>query len=143
MKANKELNHTTSHLLAAAVLKLFPETKLGFGPATSEGFYYDFEFKEPLSDSELLKIEKMMKKLASRNLKMEQVSLSDYSFDNQPYKKELYDEFKSQNKEVTFYTLADPLNKEKVFTDLCAGGHVEDTKHIKHFKLLSLAGAYW
>ncbi|MBD5788757.1 threonyl-tRNA synthetase [Mycoplasma synoviae GX11-T] len=143
MKANKKLNHTTSHLLAAAVLKLFPETKLGFGPATSEGFYYDFEFKEPLSDSELLKIEKMMKKLASRNLKMEQVSLSDYSFDNQPYKKELYDEFKSQNKEVTFYTLADPLNKEKVFTDLCAGGHVEDTKHIKHFKLLSLAGAYW
>lgn len=55
MKANKELNHTTSHLLAAAVLKLFPETKLGFGPATSEGFYYDFEFKEPLSDSDLLK----------------------------------------------------------------------------------------
>lgn len=143
MKANKELNHTTSHLLAAAVLKLFPETKLGFGPATSEGFYYDFEFKEPLSDSDLLKIEKMMKKLASRNLKMEQVSLSDYSFDNQSYKKELYDEFKSQNKKVTFYTLADPLNKEKVFTDLCAGGHVEDTKHIKHFKLLSLAGAYW
>lgn len=143
MKANKELNHTTSHLLGAAVEKLYPNVKLGFGPATDEGFYYDFEFENPLSDNELLKIEKMMKKLASRNLVMKEVSLQDYSFENKPYKLELYEELKAADKNITFYALVDPLNKEKVFVDLCAGGHVESTKNIKNFKLLSLAGAYW
>lgn len=143
MKANKLLNHTTSHLLGAAVEQLYPNVKLGFGPATDEGFYYDFEFPEPISDSELLKIEKLMKKLASRNLIMQQVSEQDYSFENKPYKKELYDELKAQGKNITFYALIDPLSKEVIFTDLCAGNHVEDTKKIKHFKLLNLAGAYW
>ncbi|AMD81144.1 threonyl-tRNA synthetase [Mycoplasmopsis canis UFG1] len=143
MKANKELNHTTSHLLGAAIEKLYPNVKLGFGPATDEGFYYDFEFEQPLSDTELSKIEKFMKKLASRNLVMTQVSEENYSFENKPYKKELYDELKAQGKHITFYSLIDPLSKEVIFTDLCAGGHVNDTKHIKHFKLLNLAGAYW
>nr|WP_318024749.1 hypothetical protein [Mycoplasmopsis pullorum] len=143
MKANKLLNHTTSHLLGAAVEKLYPNVKLGFGPATDEGFYYDFEFETPLSDTELNKIEKMMKKLASRNLVMKSVDESHYSFENKPYKKELYDELKAKGAEITFYALVDPLNNEEVFVDLCAGGHVEDTKKIKHFKLLNLAGAYW
>lgn len=143
MKANKLLNHTTSHLLGAAVEKLYPNVKLGFGPATDEGFYYDFEFETPLSDTELNKIEKMMKKLASRNLVMKRVDESHYSFENKPYKKELYDELKAKGAEITFYALVDPLNNEEVFVDLCAGGHVEDTKKIKHFKLLNLAGAYW
>ncbi|WP_117275427.1 threonine--tRNA ligase [Mycoplasmopsis edwardii] len=143
MKANKLLNHTTSHLLGAAVEKLYPNVKLGFGPATDEGFYYDFEFESPLSDTELSKIEKLMKKLASRNLVMTQVSEDTYSFENKPYKKELYDELKAQGKEITFYSLIDPLSKEVIFTDLCAGGHVHDTKNIKNFKLLHLAGAYW
>ncbi|MEA4162491.1 threonine--tRNA ligase [Mycoplasma sp. 4404] len=143
MKANKKLNHTTSHLLGAAVEKLYPNVKLGFGPATEEGFYYDFEFAEPLSETELPKIEKFMKKLASRNLVMKQVSIDEYSFEGKPYKKELYDELVAAGKEVTFYALVDPLSNETIFVDLCAGGHVEDTKHIKHFKLLNLAGAYW
>ncbi|WP_324672294.1 threonine--tRNA ligase [Mycoplasma sp. 888] len=143
MKANKKLNHTTSHLLGAAVKKLYPNVKLGFGPATEEGFYYDFEFSEPLSETELPKIEKFMKKLASRNLVMKQVSIDEYSFEDKPYKKELYDELVSEGKEVTFYALVDPLSNETIFVDLCAGGHVEDTKQIKHFKLLNLAGAYW
>ncbi|WBP83819.1 threonine--tRNA ligase [Mycoplasmopsis edwardii] len=143
MKANKLLNHTTSHLLGAAVEKLYPNVKLGFGPATDEGFYYDFEFESPLSDTELSKIEKLMKRLASRNLVMTQVSEDTYSFKNKPYKKELYDELKAQGKEITFYSLIDPLSKEVIFTDLCAGGHVHDTKNIKNFKLLHLAGAYW
>lgn len=134
MKANKLLNHTTSHLLGAAVEKLYPNVKLGFGPATDEGFYYDFEFETPLSDTELNKIEKMMKKLASRNLVMKRVDESHYSFENKPYKKELYDELKAKGAEITFYALVDPLNNEEVFVDLCAGGHVEDTKKIKHFK---------
>ncbi|SJZ52578.1 threonine--tRNA ligase [Mycoplasmopsis verecunda] len=143
MKANKLLNHTTSHLLGAAVEKLYPNVKLGFGPATEEGFYYDFEFETPISDAELNKIEKYMKKLASRNLVMKQVSIDEYDFTNKPYKQELYDELVAKGQEVTFYALIDPLSKETIFVDLCAGGHVEDTKKIKHFKLLSLAGAYW
>lgn len=143
MKANKELNHTTSHLLGAAVEKLYPNVKLGFGPATDEGFYYDFEFETPLSDTELNKIEKLMKKLASRNLVMKQVDISQYDFTNKPYKKELYDELVAKGAHITFYALVDPLNNETIFADLCAGGHVEDTKKIKNFKLLSLAGAYW
>ncbi|WP_426461594.1 threonine--tRNA ligase [Mycoplasma hafezii] len=143
MKANKHLNHTTSHLLAAAVLRLYPDTKLGFGPATEEGFYYDFEFANPLTDSELPKIEKEMKRLASRNLEMKEVSIDEYDFTDKPYKKELYDELVAKGEKVTFYALVDPLNHEVVFVDLCAGGHVESTKHIKNFKLLSLAGAYW
>ncbi|QDY88104.1 threonine--tRNA ligase [Mycoplasma anserisalpingitidis] len=143
MKANKQLNHTTSHLLGAAVEKLYPNVKLGFGPATDEGFYYDFEFENPISDTELNKIEKLMKKLASRNLVMKQVSINEYSFENKPYKKELYEELKAKGADITFYALVDLLNNETVFVDLCAGNHVEDTKKIKHFKLLSLAGAYW
>lgn len=142
IQADKLLNHTTSHLLGAAVEKLYPEVKLGFGPATEEGFYYDFEFKEPLSVNELSKIEKLMKKLASRNLVTIQIPEKDYDFKNKPYKKELYDELKAQGKKITFYALQDPLNKEIIFKDLCAGGHVESTKVIKNFKLLSIAGAY-
>ncbi|UUM19681.1 MULTISPECIES: threonine--tRNA ligase [unclassified Mycoplasma] len=143
MKANKELNHTTSHLLGAAVEKLYPNVRLGFGPATSEGFYYDFEFETSISDTELNKIEKMMKKLASRNLVTQEVSIDEYSFENKPYKQELYNELKADGKNITFYALIDPLNNEKVFVDLCAGGHIENTKNIKNFKLTSLAGAYW
>ncbi|EFF41725.1 threonine--tRNA ligase [Mycoplasmopsis alligatoris] len=143
MKADIKLNHTTSHLLGAAVEKLYPGVKLGFGPAISEGFYYDFEFLEALSDTELSKIEKFMKKLASRNLVMQQVDQSHYSFENKPYKKELYDELVKQGKTITFYALVDPLSKEEIFVDLCAGNHTEDTKKIKNFKLLNLSGAYW
>ena len=140
--ANKKLNHTTSHLLAAAVERLYPGVKMGFGPATDEGFYYDFEFPEYFSVEELPKIERTMKQLASRNLVMIQVDAKAYNFDEKPYKKELYDEFILQGKEITFYGLQDPQNKEMIFVDLCAGNHIESTKVIKNFKLLSIAGAY-
>ncbi|ADE19698.1 threonine--tRNA ligase [Mycoplasma crocodyli] len=143
MKADLKLNHTTSHLLGAAVEKLYPNVKLGFGPAIDEGFYYDFEFTEALSDTELSKIEKQMKKFASRNLVMKKVDKSHYDFKNKPYKKELYDELIKAKKDVTFYALVDPLNNEEIFVDLCAGNHIEDTKKIKNFKLLNLSGAYW
>ncbi|TQC51454.1 threonine--tRNA ligase [Mycoplasmopsis mucosicanis] len=143
INADKLLNHTCSHLLGAAVEQLYKNVKLGFGPATDEGFYYDFEFEQPLSDQELNKIERLMKKLASRNLVTVQIDESEYDFSNKPYKKELYDELKARGEKITFYALQDPLNKEYVFKDLCAGGHIENTKKLKHFKLLSLAGAYW
>ncbi|RMA77417.1 threonyl-tRNA synthetase [Metamycoplasma subdolum] len=143
MKADSKLNHSTSHLLAAAVLKLYPNTKLAIGPAIEEGFYYDFEFEEPLLDSDLPKIEKLMRKLASDGYEMKQVDISKYSFENQPYKKELFDEFSKEGKKITFYSYIHPKTNEVLFTDLCAGNHIESTKEIKHFKLLNLAGAYW
>lgn len=143
MKANSKLNHSTSHLLAAAILKLYPNAKLSIGPAIEEGFYYDFEFDQPLLESDLPRIEKLMKKLAEQGYVMRQVGIEDYSFDNQPYKKELYDEFVAQGKEITFFQYYHPKTNEVLFTDLCAGGHIENTKEIKNFKLLSVAGAYW
>ncbi|BAP39666.1 threonine--tRNA ligase [Metamycoplasma canadense] len=143
MKANNKLNHSTSHLLAAAILKLYPNTKLAIGPAIEEGFYYDFEFENPILESDLPKIEKLMKKLAENGYESRQVDQSFFSFENQPYKKELYDEFYKQGKEITFFQFIHPKTNEILFTDLCAGGHVENTKEIKHFKLLSTAGAYW
>ncbi|ACF07469.1 Threonine--tRNA ligase [Metamycoplasma arthritidis] len=143
MKANSKLNHSTSHLLAAAILKLYPNTKLAIGPAIDEGFYYDFEFEKPLLESDLPKIEKQMHKLAEQGYVMEKVDVQNYNFDNQPYKKEMFEELKKDKKEITFYAYIHPKTKENLFVDLCVGNHVESTKEIKHFKLLSLAGAYW
>ncbi|WP_412031694.1 threonine--tRNA ligase [Metamycoplasma buccale] len=143
MKANSKLNHSASHLLAATILKLYPNTKLAIGPSIEEGFYYDFEFEKPLVEADLLKIEKLMKKLAEQGYEMKSVPEKNYSFDNQPYKKELYDQFKKEGKNITFYSFIHPKTKEVLFTDLCAGNHIENSKEIKYFKLLSLAGAYW
>lgn len=142
MKANNKLNHSTSHLLAAAILKLYPNTKLAIGPAIEEGFYYDFEFENSILESDLPKIEKLMKKMAEQGFETKKVGEEFFSFDNQPYKKELYDEFLKDGKEITFFQFVHPKTNEILFTDLCAGGHVENTKEIKHFKLLSTAGAY-
>ncbi|WP_240463524.1 threonine--tRNA ligase [Mycoplasma procyoni] len=143
MKFNKELNHTTSHLLAAAVIKLYPNVKLGFGPATQEGFYYDFKFENPLSDEELSKIEKEMQRIASGGYKMVQTDGKNYDFSNKPYKKELYDEIIKRGEKATFFSLVSPSNGQILFEDLCSGGHEGSTSKIKNFKLLSIAGAYW
>jgi threonyl-tRNA synthetase len=140
MKANKELNHTASHILAAAVLKLYPNTKLGFGPAIDEGFYYDFEFEKPLSEEDFPKIEKEMKKIISGGYKV--LKIDDYDISKQPYKKELKENFESQGKTITYYGLINPSNQSSLFTDLCAGGHIDSVNKVKNFKLLSLAGAY-
>ncbi|WP_036437017.1 threonine--tRNA ligase [Mycoplasma elephantis] len=146
MKADKFLNHTTSHLLAAAIYELYPDTKFAFGPAIDEGFYYDFEFKEPISDDELKNIEKKMKQLSKRDIEMIKVSKKEYDafYENdQPYKKYMINKLENENKEITFYSLYDKQVKKHIFVDLCVGGHIENVKPIKYFKLLSLAGAYW
>ncbi|MCV3733577.1 threonine--tRNA ligase [Mycoplasma enhydrae] len=143
MKANSKLNHSTSHLLAAAILKLYPNTKLAIGPSIEEGFYYDFEFEQPILESDLPRIEKLMKKMAEQGYETKQVGIEHFNFDNQPYKKELFDEFNKEKKQITFFQFIHPKTNEILFTDLCAGGHVKNTKEIKHFKLLSTAGAYW
>ena len=144
MKFNKELNHSASHVMALAILQLWPDTKLGFGPPTTEGFYYDFKFSQPLLESDLAKIEKQMHKIVNNNYIMHKMP-DDYVYDTsqQPYKQELIDEFKSQNKNITFYSIYDPNKNKELFVDLCAGGHIEKISKIKHFKVLSLAGSYW
>ncbi|MBN0919510.1 threonine--tRNA ligase [[Mycoplasma] gypis] len=138
-----KLNHTTSHLLAAAIMKLYPDTKLAIGPSIEEGFYYDFEFSQNFTEEQLAEVEKLMQQLAKEDYKMIEVSEAEYNIANQPYKKELYNEFKEKGYNITFYALKHPKTNETLFVDLCAGGHVESTKEVKHFKLLSVAGAYW
>ncbi len=135
------LRHSTAHLLAAAVLKLYPDTKRAIGPAIPEGFYYDFEFSKPISEEDLKKIEKEMEKIAQswKNFEKKEITPAEAKkfFAKEPYKLELIDEFSKQGQKLTLYTSGD-------YTDLCKGGHTEQpSKELRHFKLLKIAGAYW
>jgi len=131
------LRHSTSHILASAVLELFPGTKLGIGPAIEDGFYYDFDLKHALTQEDLEKIEKKMKEIINKNLRFEKKEITKKEakkiFKDQPYKLELIKELKDK---ITIYKHGD-------FIDLCSGPHINYTKGIKAFKLLKLAGAYW
>jgi threonyl-tRNA synthetase len=134
------LRHSTAHLLAEAVKKIYPQAKFGVGPVIEEGFYYDIDLGDDiLTENDLKTIEKEMKKIASQNSKIERSVLSyeqalDF-FKDDPYKVELIRDL-PKNEEISIYQQAH-------FTDLCRGPHLPGTKWIKNFKLLSLAGAYW
>ena len=134
--------HSLAHLLAAAVLELYPGTKRAIGPAIENGFYYDFEFKEPVSDDNLREIEKKMRQLLPGWDKFERKEISKEEakteFKDNPYKLELIDEFSKKGEKLTLY-------KSGKYSDLCRGGHVESAKEIKSdsFKLTHTAGAYW
>ena len=140
-KSSKEalevLNHSTSHLLAEAIQELYPDALFGFGPAIENGFYYDIDFKEPIVEEDLAKIEKKMHELASKDEKIVRQVLSKKEalevFKNNPYKIELIEGI---DEDITTFT-------QGKFVDLCRGPHIMSTGQIKHFKLLSLAGAYW
>lgn len=132
------LNHSTSHLLAEAITELYPKALFGFGPAIENGFYYDIDFGDQvITDADFAAIEKKMKELAGKDEKIirEQVSKEEALkiFKDNPYKIELIEGI---NEDITLF-------KQGNFTDLCRGPHVMSTGLIKHFKLLSLAGAYW
>ncbi|MBU0997094.1 MAG: threonine--tRNA ligase [Firmicutes bacterium] len=134
------LRHSTAHLLAEAVKSIYPEAKFGVGPIIEEGFYYDMDLGDHvLTESELPDIEKMMNKLASQNQKIEREVMSKEEalefFKSDPYKVELISDL-PDSEEISAYT-------QGLFTDLCRGPHLPSTKWIRHFKLLSLAGAYW
>ncbi|MGC9031479.1 MAG: threonine--tRNA ligase [Minisyncoccia bacterium] len=150
MKKNKKENkniekirHSLAHILALAVEKLYPETKFGIGPAIENGFYYDFDFPKPISDTDLPKIEEKMKELLKSNIKFEKKFISkkeaENLFKNQPYKLELINEL-VQNKEEKI-----SIYKSGSFVDLCKGPHIKSTKEIPidAFKLTKIAGAYW
>ncbi|NLC17083.1 MAG: threonine--tRNA ligase [Clostridiales bacterium] len=135
------LRHSASHLLAHAVKRLYPDAKLGIGPATNTGFYYDFDFSEPVTMADLEKIEQEMAKISKENLKIERFELSKQEAialmqeQGQIYKIELINEL-PEGEAISFYRQGD-------FVDLCRGPHVNYTAKIKHFKLLSVTGAYW
>src|SRR5690606_32347741 len=138
-----KIRHSASHILAEAVQRLFPKTKLAFGPATDDGFYYDFEFETPITDVDLAKLEKEMDAILKAGRKFEQSSKSVSEARawaeeaNQPYKLEQINELADQGEtELSFYTSGP-------FMDLCSGPHVEEASSIGAIKLLSLAGAYW
>jgi threonyl-tRNA synthetase len=138
----EKMRHTASHVLAQAVLKFYPDTKLGIGPAIDDGFYYDFEFSEPITEEDLPKIEKEMRRIIKADLPLEQKFLKRKDAKkflekrDQPYKMELFEEI--PDKELSFFTTG---NDE--FIDLCRGPHIDSTGQIKAVKLKSLAGAYW
>ena len=133
--------HTTSHILAQAVKRLYPETKLAIGPSIDNGFYYDLDRETPFVPEDLEKIEAEMKKIAKEALPIERFTMPReeaiaYFKENQePYKVELVEDL-PEGEEISFY-------KQGEFTDLCAGPHLMSTKTVKAVKLTSLAGAYW
>ncbi|MBI4092639.1 MAG: threonine--tRNA ligase, partial [Candidatus Kerfeldbacteria bacterium] len=137
------IRHTLSHLLASAVVERFPTAKPAIGPTIEHGFYYDFDVSQPFKPQDLPKLEKRIKELVRQNLTMEKLPTANLEqagsqLSNNPYKRELYHELKRQNANITFYKIGN-------FTDLCKGGHVENTRQINPdaFKLTKIAGAYW
>ena len=144
MNENLEpMRHTLSHILAAAVKELYKDAKFGIGPAIDNGFYYDIDFGQTkISDTDLLKIEKKMHSLIDRKLPMTKRKVTKtealgWARDhNQDYKIELIEEL-PESDPITFYDLGE------VFTDLCKGPHVKNTKEVGPFKLIRVAGAYW
>ncbi len=141
MKDSKEafhiLNHSGAHLLAHAVKRLYKDVKFGIGPAIEEGFYYDFDIS--ISEDDLEKIEKEMNKITSQAIEIKRKVVSREEaktlFKDEPYKLELIDAI-PEGESISLYEQDD-------FIDLCEGVHVGNTKNIKHFTLLNLAGAYW
>ena len=131
--------HTTSHIMAQAVQRLFPNVKFAIGPSINDGFYYDFDVEKPFTDEDKAKIEDEMKKIIKEDIKIERFSLSKKEalelMKEQPYKQELINEL-PEGEEISFYKQGD-------FTDLCAGPHLMSTGKVKSIKILSSSGAYW
>lgn len=133
--------HTTSHILAQAVKRLWSDTKCAIGPAIKDGFYYDFEFSFPFTTEHLADVEKEMKKIVKEALPLERSAVSREEAlklmedRGEPYKVELIEEL-PEGEEISLY-------KQGEFVDLCAGPHVSNTSVVKAFKLQSVAGAYW
>ena len=131
--------HTTSHIMAQAVQRLFPNVKFAIGPSIHDGFYYDFDVEKPFTDEDKAKIEDEIKKIIKEDIKIERFSLSKKEalelMKEQPYKQELINEL-PEGEEISFYKQGD-------FTDLCAGPHLMSTGKVKSIKILSSSGAYW
>ena len=140
-KGKGAFRHTTSHIMAQAIKRLYPDTKLAIGPSIEDGFYYDIDRETPLVAEDLEKIEAEMKKIVKEDLPIKQYTMpraeaiAYFKEKDEPYKVELIEDL-PENSVISFYSQGE-------FTDLCAGPHLMSTKPVKAFKLTSLAGAYW
>ncbi len=135
------LRHSSAHLLAAAVLELYPDAKYGIGPAVQDGFYYDFQFSKPISESDLGAIESRMRRIVNEDRPFVHETLT---------RAEAIDEFRKRGQDYKLELIADKVEGDEVsvyrtgdFLDLCRGPHVRSTRDLKAFKLLRVAGAYW
>ena len=133
--------HTTSHIMAQAIKRLYPDVKLAIGPSIADGFYYDIDSETPIQTNDLAKIEAEMKKVVKEALpitrftKSREEAIAFFKEKNEPYKVELIEDL-PEDAEISFY-------QQGEFVDLCAGPHLMTTKPVKAFKLTSIAGAYW
>ena len=140
-EGKRAFRHTASHIMAQAIKRLYPETKLAIGPAIADGFYYDFDRPTPFTPEELTAIEKEMKDIVKENLPLEKFELPRAEAiklmeeKEEPYKVELINDL-PEDAVISFY-------KQGEYVDLCAGPHLMSTKPVKAFKLTSVAGAYW
>ena len=134
------LRHSGAHILATAVRRLRPEAAIGFGPAIDDGFYYDFDVAKPFTPEDLEAIEAEMRKVVAEKYPFVRAEVSQAEaktvFADDPLKLERLEDFEGSDEIISTYT-------DGPFTDLCRGPHVPDTSYLKHFKLLSAAGAYW
>lgn len=132
--------HSSSHVLALAVKRLYPDVKLGIGPAIAEGFYYDFDVKTPFKPEDLENIEKEIEKIIKEDLTFEKIEINYEEAKkiliNEKYKLELINDLQKENQKISFYKLGD-------WYELCKGPHVPSTGKIKALKLLKTSGAYW
>ncbi len=138
-EGKKVYRHTTSHILAQAVKRIYPTAKIAIGPAISNGFYYDFDFKSPITKDALSSIEAEMKKIIKSNLRIERLVVSRKEaidmMRDEPYKLELIADL-PKDAEITLY-------RQGEFVDLCAGAHLPSTSYVKAYSLTSVTGAYW
>ena len=140
-KGKGAFRHTTSHIMAQAIKRLYPDTKLAIGPSIEDGFYYDIDRETPLVTEDLEKIEAEMKKIVKEDLPIKQYTMpraeaiAYFKEKDEPYKVELIEDL-PEDSVISFYSQGE-------FTDLCARPHLMSTKPVKAFKLTSLAGAYW
>ena len=140
-KGKGAFRHTTSHIMAQAIKRLYPDTKLAIGPSIEDGLYYDIDRETPLVAEDLEKIEAEMKKIVKEDLPIKQYTMpraeaiAYFKEKDEPYKVELIEDL-PEDSVISFYSQGE-------FTDLCAGPHLMSTKPVKAFKLTSLAGAYW
>lgn len=142
-QANEIIRHTASHVMAQAVKRLYDDVKLAIGPAIDDGFYYDFDLPETLSEDDFDDIRNEMQEIVDEGYEIERFTKSAEEAEeyleekNEDYKLELLEEFVSEGAEaVSFY-------QQDGFTDLCEGPHLQDTSQLKHFELMDVAGAYW
>ena len=139
-RALSVLRHSGAHILATAVRRLRPEAAIGFGPAIDDGFYYDFQVAKPFTPEDLEQIEAEMHKVVAEKYPFVRAEVSQGEakqvFSDDPLKLERLEDFEGSDEIISTYT-------DGPFTDLCRGPHVPDTSYLKHFKLLSAAGAYW